>query len=130
MTLLHTIIPTGIVTSEEYTGPLEYAAPPFATLRKMISGPNEAVRTTIEHVNVLWKGKHAHMFVDEDGLAKCLPLNHKASRIYGNNMVSRERGAKSPLIYNDLQKPAFDYRFDFDTFHVVGVAVLWEGDIE
>jgi hypothetical protein len=36
----------------------------------------------LEHVSVLFKGKHRDMFVDEEGLLKHLPFNQEATRIY------------------------------------------------
>ena len=126
MTLLHIIRPDGTFESQEYTGPLECACPPWDDLAKMIDCHHA------EHVNVLWKGKHAHMFVDDVGLAKELPFNARATRIYANATLDRSRALRH-RIYSELaDDPIVTRPFAVDDgyFNIVGTAVLWEGGFE
>jgi hypothetical protein len=125
MTMYHVIKPDGTFVSEDYVGALEYGTPAFATLRQLI-GIKE--NETLEHVTVLWKGKRAHMFVDEDGRMHKKPRNEKATRIYYNFTFQRFRYSQ----YNDLTQhpnPA-DRFFEEPGFDIVGTAILWEGDME
>lgn len=129
MTLLHVIRTDGTYSSEPYTGPLKYKCPPWGKLEELVGCSG------VEHVNVLWKGRAAHMFVDDVGLFKYLPQNKRASRIYGNNTIARTlQTLHSPLIYNDLtQNPVpdrGDWQFPWDQFMIAGTAVLWEGEME
>ncbi len=43
----------------------------------------------MEHVNVLFLNQHADMFVDENGLARMLPRNDKATEIYRSNYMKQ-----------------------------------------
>lgn len=45
-----------------------------------------------ERVRVLHDGQALDLFVDEDGLAKRLPRNEKATAIYRNNVMTRHPG--------------------------------------
>lgn len=126
MTMYHVIKPDGTVVSTDYVGPLEYGTPAWATFRQLIGLTEDDL---IEHVSVLWKGKKAHMFVDEEGRAHGLPRNNKATRIYYNYTVSRVGLPKQ--IYNDLSKdPLLDAPIEDLGFDIVGPAILWEGDME
>lgn len=124
MTQLHTIYPDGAVASEDYAGPVEYRAPPFAEMRHRLRCD------TVEHVSVLWKGRPCHMFVDEDGRAKELPRNERATRVYYNATL-RRRG-ETAYLYDDLSSPAnrLPRGFEDPGFYIVGAALLWEGDLE
>jgi hypothetical protein len=125
--MLHVIKFNGVFDSAEYEGRLEYKCPPFKVIRDLIAG-EPAPELTVEHVSVLWQGKHCHMFVDEDGRAKGLPRNDKASRIYYNYTWEREH--KTRFIYDNLHKPGLVIGDESPGFDIVGTAVLWEGDME
>ena len=138
MTLLHTILPSGEVTSVEYQGPLEYRCVPFQAIRRLID-PRDEGRLTIEHVSDLWRGTAAHMFVDEEGIRKELPFNPRAWRIYLNASLRREAGHR--LLYYDLLRSPEFTRAELESAGtklrvqirtcppIVGPAVLWEGDM-
>lgn len=56
----------------------------------------------IEHVSVLYKGRHTDMFVDAEGQQKGLMRNEKATAIYRSNALAHEphRDPESlPYIY-------------------------------
>jgi hypothetical protein len=131
MTLLHTIYSDGTYKSEEWEGALEYAAPPFRALkgRLEVADPIHA-RCDIEHVNVWWHGKLAHMFVDEMGRYKPVRRNNRATRIYYNMTLKREH--RDELLYDDIaQDPkSLPIGIEQPGFLIVGVALLWEGDME
>ena len=132
MTLLHTIYPDGRVQSTQYTGPLQFDAPPSRFIAQIIDE-----NALIEHVNVLWQGRHCHMFVDEVGHSKGLPANAKATRVYWN-ATWRQMG-RAELFYDDLERAAHVDAVTFEALPhevraemlqmptIVGVAVLWEG---
>jgi hypothetical protein len=123
VTLLHVIETTGIVTSQNYMGELEFACPPLGYLRALVP-----LASDIEHVFVWFKDKQCHMFVDEHGRRKRLRRNEKATRVYYNAVFKRER---VPLIYNDLSYPVVPLPLlEINGFDIVGTAVLWEGEME
>jgi hypothetical protein len=111
---LHVIETDGAVTSVSFSTP-----PTFDDIRQWVSCE------TLEHVSVLFKGREAHMYVDEDGLSKDLPLNHRASRIYANVLLSR---IGRPT-YDDLTiEPSRGVVISQDRpLIIVGRAVLWCG---
>jgi hypothetical protein len=78
-----------------------------------------------ERVTVLYDGKAAQMFVDEDGLSLELPYNHRASRIYANNLLSQNGRAT----YDDLSKepPRGIVLWGDTPLRIVGRAILWTG---
>jgi hypothetical protein len=78
-----------------------------------------------EHVTVLYAGKRAHMFVDEVGKLKNLPLNPKASLLYLNVTNSRI-GRRT---YDDVTvwEPPYDVP---QAFLIAGPALLWTGELE
>jgi len=132
MSLLHTIYSDGTYKSEEYTGPLEYACVPFSDLKKRLHD-SDAVHQgcDIEHVNVWWNDKHAHMFVDETGLYKPAKRNDRATRIYYNMTCKREHREK--LLYTDLAaepNPLALIEIEQPGYAIVGTALLWEGDMK
>lgn len=124
MPLLHLINVDGSSTSKEYSGELEYLAPSFKEMYKILNC------STIEHVDVLFKGRPCHMFVDEDGRAHGLTRNELATRIYYNATFERE--GKLALITDRLEVPEGRLRAGVETpgFDIVGPALLWEGDLE
>lgn len=125
MALLHVINTDGTFQSEEYQGELTYGTPSWEHLKSLMKiAPGDL----IEHVSVLWKGKRAHMFVDEEGIMHKLARNEKATRIYYNATFKRFGRA----LYNDLSiAPKFkDRAYEDPGFQIVGPAVLWEGDME
>lgn len=133
MTLLHVIRPDGFVESRDWTGPLEFEAPPLDQLKQIIGCQQ------IEHVTVYWHGRRCHMFVDEHGLEKRLKQNDKATRVYYN--ANLHRHAADGLMYGDFAQPAGvssdvlreQTREVIELFMngppVVGVAALWEGTL-
>lgn len=125
MTMFHVIKPDGSYTSGEYVGTLEFGTPAWSFMRQLVEiKENES----LEHVSVLWQGKQAHMFVDEEGRLHNKPRNEKATRIYYNNKVFFTDKNK---IYDDLSKdPKTDRIEELEGFDIVGTAVLWEGDME
>jgi hypothetical protein len=54
-------------------------------IRELIPLP----RGYVEHVNVLFEGKRAHMFVHEEGLLLGLPRNDPATKIYRAAWLAR-----------------------------------------
>lgn len=124
----HIISPNGEVKTAEYEDVLEFSCIPFAQMLEML-GFSEG--TPLEHVNVLWRGKRAHMFVDEEGLLRNPPLriNAKATRVYWNATWSDQAGKK----YYDLSAPPGnidELSFRLQLPPIVGPALLWEGDLE
>jgi len=127
---MHLIDTNNTVISTNYLGRLSEGAPPLEVLREMIGCK------WIEHVSVLWKGERKSMFVNEEGLLEDRMINPKATRIYWNATLQRMHHPQ--LIYADLDKPpAFTleesgiaYLFLSTASHIVGKAVLWEGDFE
>jgi hypothetical protein len=132
MTTLHTIFSDGTYKSEEYTGPLEYACVPFHDLQRRLADSDPVHHgCDIEHVNVWWNDKLAHMFVDETGRYKPVKRNDRATRIYYNMTCKRERREK--LLYTDLTaepKPLALIEIEQPGHEIVGTALLWEGDME
>lgn len=78
-----------------------------------------------EHVNVLFEGRHCHMFVDEVGILKGLPINPKATVIYYNN-VNKRKGRPT---YDDLSvwQPPYDVNI---AQPIAGPAILWTGELQ
>jgi hypothetical protein len=127
VTPLHVIHADGAVESKNYAGELEYACPKLSDMRAVIGC------ATVEHVSVLWLGRESHMFVDEDGRAKGLARNERATRVYYNNTL--ERGGRPELVYDDLSADApplllFERGLEDPGFYIVGTALLWEGGME
>lgn len=54
------------------------ALPNFETLRELMGLPPA---TFLEYVPITYEGQPAHLFCDEDGRAKGLPINYSASSI-------------------------------------------------
>lgn len=127
MTMYHVIKPDGTVVSENYVGALEFGTPAWSYMRQLI-GLKE--NQNLEHVNVLWKGKAAHMFVDEDGIMHRLPRNEKATRIYYNYTLRRYHSKPEKYMYNDLTKDPNSAYVEIPGFQILGTAFLWEGDME
>lgn len=131
----HLIEPSGTVTTAEWTGGLEYGCIPYDRIRELLSYKE------IDHVSVIWRGRPAHMFVDELGLMHELQVNPKATRIYMNATFRRE--GLHDFVYEDLERsPMFGDSTDFAknlqarvlvySFRsmIVGRALLWEGGLE
>lgn len=129
----HIISPNGEVKTAEYEDVLEFGCIPFAQMREMLGFPEG---TLLEHVNVLWRGKRAHMFVDEEGLLRNppLPFNQAATRVYWNATMQRE--GRTEMIYDSFfENPNYLGRLEDpcdreDLAPIVGPALLWEGDLE
>lgn len=109
---------------------LEYGDENWEQMRKFIG------EEFMEHVSVWFDGKPAHMFVDENGLAKALHMNPKGTRVYWNNTFRRETNMPE-LQYNDLTKTPFPppplkiiNKWRLEGFLIVGPAALWEGEME
>lgn len=131
MTVLHTILPDGTYRSEEWEGPLEYACPPFRALKGRLEEADSIHEgCDIEHVNVWWNGKLAHMFVDETGRYKPARRNDRATRIYYNMTMKRE--GRDQLLYEDLEQEPKNLPIGIEQpgYDIVGAALLWEGDME
>lgn len=77
-TIYHVIPPEGEATRHEVD--LE-RAPDYERIKEIVDEHLGGV--WFEHVAVLWAGQRTDMFVDETGLLKGLPLNPRASSIYG-----------------------------------------------
>lgn len=83
--------------------------PGFEALNAIIK-PIIGLNRHYEHVAVLFEGKRADMFVDEEGLLIGLPRNPGATAIYRNNMMTACRPGTDP---ESLP-------------HIVGTAVLFK----
>lgn len=114
MKKLFKIETSGAVEAEERRTP-----PSYAELRAYIGCQ------TVERVSVLYGGMQATLYVDEDGLAKELEFNHKASRVYANHVLSCEGRST----YDNLSKdaPRGMVLFNMRPLVIVGRAVLWCG---
>ena len=132
MTKLHVISTEGFVSSQDYKGALVNGAPHFSLIKELIGGGY------VEHVNVLWKGKPAHLFVDEDGHFKKLKFNAKATRIYWNNSFRKmhlqaweyDNLSIKAQFAQTLPMPDVAKRFIESAAPILGIAVLWEGKFE
>ena len=111
---LHIIETDGTVLTMSLTIP-----PTFDDIRQHVSCE------TLEHVSVLFKGQEAHLYVDETGSWKDLPINHRASRIYANVWLRRCGRAT----YDDLTvAPSKGIVFTGERpLLICGRAVLWCG---
>jgi hypothetical protein len=83
----------------------------------------------VQHVPVMYGGKMAHMFLDEEGAMIGGILNWRAAAIVANRTVATTSYAKR-AVYNDLTRipplpPEVYLRLDCG---VIGKAVLWMGD--
>jgi hypothetical protein len=116
MPLLYKIGTDGDVVIEERSH-----EPAWDDIKIFLDGAN------VEHVSVLFNGKPAHMYVDEDGLSKTLPFNRKATRIYAN-LSLRNSGLPT---YDDLTKqpPRGVVCIGPHTLAIVGRALLWTGRV-
>jgi hypothetical protein len=85
MTTKYQIIRTdGTMTNEIIDWPREPGYDAIAELiRPLIGGAH------LEHVSVLHNGGRRDMFVDENGHAKNLPFNEKATAIYRHNWLTQ-----------------------------------------
>ena len=135
MTQLHILKPDLTVRSVEWVAPLKYKCPDFKDMYDLVG------TDCLEHVNVLWQGQKRHMFVDENGLSKALKFNLRATRIYWNATLKRNK--RTDLLYNDLSVPCGIGRDDLLAMKdsksplailnhsvIVGTALLWEGEME
>lgn len=129
----HIIEPSGNVHSSVWTGELENACIPVSRVRELLSIQH------IEHVYVIWKGRPAHLFLDELGYLHELQVNPKATRIYMNATLRRE--GLHDYLYEDLAaSPMFKVVDLQDSIRarilihaakmVLGRALLWEGGYE
>jgi len=112
MTTLYIIDADGSFVSVETPTP-----PSYAEMREHLKCD------CIQDVSVLFQGREAHMFVDEDGLAKDLPINHRASRVYSNVLLHRHGRAT----YDDMnEEPSRAVVISHDRpIIIVGTAFLW-----
>lgn len=119
MSTLYRINPDGsFVTFDN-----QITAPSYVSMKKFIECE------TLEHVSVLFDGKPAHLFVDEDGSTKELPVNERASAIYANVLRSRY-GLPT---YDDMTKTPPSHVKTMLEFGrpivILGRAVLWTGNL-
>lgn len=125
--LIPAIGPVVEIPASEY-GELLYSCPCFNFMAQKLEVSH------VEHVSVLFNNKHCHMFVDEVGLIRGLPVNPRATRIYYNNTFKRE--GLATLVYEDLaanpQLPVGSHAqiTGLITNLIVGPALLWTGDME
>lgn len=110
-------------------GELAFKCPRFEWMKERL-GVQE-----IEHVNVLWQGKHCHMFVDEMGWMRreIPPINNKATRIYYNNNFRRSN--RQSLIYKDfadnpVPQELHTVLVTLVGHTIVGPVLLWTGEME
>jgi hypothetical protein len=111
------------IPPEDY-GKLEYKCPSFSFMKERLG------YSPIEHVTVLYQGKPAHMFVDEEFLLRDEEpeFNAKATRLYQN--ASLERYTHTDLFtYNDVNEPPGDV-FMEGLNVILGDVMLWTGEIE
>lgn len=59
-----------------------------ALIRALLDGAH------MEHVSVLYEGKRADMFVDDEGMNKRLPRNEVPTRIYRGNWLAQHPGTE------------------------------------
>ncbi len=71
--------------------------PDWDVMRKYVDG-------YLEHVSVLYKGKSAHMYVNEEGLIHGLPTNPRATAVYF--AAARQRGEVPELESPGIAGPA------------------------
>lgn len=64
--------------------------PDFDELRAIIQPLLDGAH--LERVRVLHNGEALDMFVDEEGMLRCLPVNPAASAIYRNNWLTKHPG--------------------------------------
>lgn len=115
MSKLYTIETDGSFLEQDVPSP-----PPWNYIKGVIGC------RTMEHVAVLFNGKPAHMYVDEDGISKELSINLRASRIY-SNVTLRRAGLPT---YDDLTEPLPGGLVSVGSreLKVVGRVVLWTGN--
>lgn len=126
LTKLHVIYADGAVATYFFKPGderLSFGVPGYEWLKASVF---KDTSMDIEHVAVTYQGKDAHMFVDENGIAKGLPMNVKATGVYYN----REQLRAGLETYDDLTEdpvtpPTYDPRY-----RIVGLAALWLGDME
>lgn len=122
------IHPSGLVIEEtwpkdapgiEWDGKVGW--PKFERIKKDCRIPEDGL---VEHVRVLYNDKEADMFVDENGIAKRLSINLRATYIYHNWYYRKRVGQES--------EDGLATRFAFDKYvfppewpPIVGSAVLW-----
>lgn len=68
----------------------------------------------VERVHVLFEGNRCDMLVDEDGVAKNLPINARASLVYWTATHDGRTGAKFDPLHGPL---------------IHGRAILYEGEV-
>jgi len=125
----HVIRVSGQVESSEWKGELEYGAPLYQDMKRILEFSDDS---NLERVSVLWQGKLANMFVDERGIAFSRAINLKATRIYWNYSFSKYQ---RKFIYSDLEKTPVltaDELKQVDGFlsGIYGPAFLWEGKLK
>lgn len=87
-----------------------------------------------EHVSILLDGKHAHLFVDDNGRAMQLEPNVRASIMYANNSlkkIGRQPYSLEHLLSEEKKLASEeDVWFILDnSLIIVGPALLWTGDL-
>lgn len=100
-----------ILIPDSANSPLQFepviAIPSFEMMKRMLDFDKD---TLIEHVNVLYNGKHAHMFVDEEGLLKGLHMNIFASTIYWQATINQhDKGEIILAALSPIAGPALLY---------------------
>lgn len=123
---------TGMVT-EISPGELKYKCPDWRMMRECLqqaeTGGSRSWKIDIEHVTVWFEGRRCHMFVDEIGLQKGLPPNHKATRVYWNARLA-DKPATAVYVYNDLQVDPAETLMSRTGSVIVGPVLLWTGEME
>lgn len=86
----------------------------------------DAVEGYIEHISLMWNGKPAHGYVNEDGKLRRLPNNTKATAVYHN--IIQGHNDKQFQEYKDLNEDPTDFIY-WGADWIVGNMVIWTGDV-
>lgn len=83
--MLMILLPGGGIDMKYYPEKdLLHGCPKFEIIRRDLGMEPDV---TLEHLLLRFQGKTAHMFMDEDGLMKRLPVNDRASTTAGRMIV-------------------------------------------
>jgi hypothetical protein len=92
------------------------ALPTYEVLSRVLDGG------WVEHVNVLWRGQEAALYVNELSDLLHLPVNPKATAIYHN----ATRHGRGLLTFDDPALPPHAF-ISHDLARLHGTAILWTG---
>lgn len=81
----------------------------------------QAVGGYVEHITVIYQDRRFEAFANENGYARGLDFNPKATAIYHNNL-RKQRGLPT---YDDVDKPGGEY-ISRDLHFIVGPFVMWQ----